>query len=129
MSATGHFERFDRPCPPVHVRFGPKATEPARRQRTGRYILQPEIIELLEKQERSAGGEIQFTDAMIALAKKQPFFGLKCFRRMTRGSVGGSALARCRLVPRQGPSGRDDARCRSLRHATFMPRTNSSAEF
>ena len=44
---------------------------------TGRYILQPEIIELLEKQERGAGGEIQLTDAMIALARTQPFYGLK----------------------------------------------------
>ena len=32
---------------------------------SGRYILQPEIFELLEKQERGAGGEIQLTDAMI----------------------------------------------------------------
>ena len=33
---------------------------------TGRYILQPEIFDILEKQERGAGGEIQLTDAMIA---------------------------------------------------------------
>jgi UTP--glucose-1-phosphate uridylyltransferase len=44
---------------------------------TGRYILQPEIFDLLATQERGAGGEIQLTDAMIALAKKQPFYGLK----------------------------------------------------
>jgi UTP--glucose-1-phosphate uridylyltransferase len=44
---------------------------------TGRYILQPEIFDLLAKQERGTGGEIQLTDAMIALAKKQPFYGLK----------------------------------------------------
>jgi UTP--glucose-1-phosphate uridylyltransferase len=44
---------------------------------TGRYILQPEILELLETQDRGAGGEIQLTDAMIALARKQPFYGLK----------------------------------------------------
>src|SRR4029453_1908799 len=44
---------------------------------TGRYILQPEIFELLEKQEGGAGGEIQITDAMINLAKAQPFYGLK----------------------------------------------------
>ena len=35
---------------------------------TGRYILQPEIFDILETQERGAGGEIQLTDAMIALA-------------------------------------------------------------
>ena len=44
---------------------------------TGRYILQPEIFKLLETQEGGAGGEIQITDAMIRLAKQQPFYGLK----------------------------------------------------
>jgi UTP--glucose-1-phosphate uridylyltransferase len=44
---------------------------------TGRYILQPEIFEILGKQQRGAGGEIQLTDAMIALAKLQPFYGFK----------------------------------------------------
>jgi UTP--glucose-1-phosphate uridylyltransferase len=44
---------------------------------TGRYILQPEIFDLLATQERGTGGEIQLTDAMIALARKQPFYGLK----------------------------------------------------
>jgi UTP--glucose-1-phosphate uridylyltransferase len=49
---------------------------PSNRIITGRYILQPEIFEFLEKQERGAGGEIQLTDAMLALAKKQPFYGV-----------------------------------------------------
>jgi UTP--glucose-1-phosphate uridylyltransferase len=44
---------------------------------TGRYILQPEILELLATQDRGTGGEIQLTDAMIALAHTQPFYGLK----------------------------------------------------
>ena len=44
---------------------------------TGRYILQPEILDLLGKQERGAGGEIQLTDAMIQLARTQPFYGLQ----------------------------------------------------
>jgi UTP--glucose-1-phosphate uridylyltransferase len=44
---------------------------------TGRYILQPEIFDMLASQDRGAGGEIQLTDAMIALAKKQAFYGLK----------------------------------------------------
>jgi UTP--glucose-1-phosphate uridylyltransferase len=44
---------------------------------TGRYILQPQIFELLEKQSAGAGGEIQLTDAMLALARTQPFYGLK----------------------------------------------------
>jgi len=44
---------------------------------TGRYILQPEILEVLGTQERGAGGEIQLTDAMIQLAQSQPFYGLQ----------------------------------------------------
>jgi UTP--glucose-1-phosphate uridylyltransferase len=44
---------------------------------TGRYILQPEIFDILATQTGGAGGEIQLTDAMITLAKKQPFYGLK----------------------------------------------------
>jgi len=44
---------------------------------TGRYILQPEILTLLATQDRGAGGEIQLTDAMIELARMQPFYGLK----------------------------------------------------
>ena len=44
---------------------------------TGRYILQPEIFDILADQTRGAGGEIQLTDAMIRLAKEQPFYGLK----------------------------------------------------
>src|ERR1700722_10507911 len=44
---------------------------------TGRYILQPQIFDLLALQKAGAGGEIQLTDAMIALSKMQPFYGLK----------------------------------------------------
>jgi UTP--glucose-1-phosphate uridylyltransferase len=44
---------------------------------TGRYILQPEILQILGCQERGTGGEIQLTDAMIQLARTQPFYGLQ----------------------------------------------------
>lgn len=44
---------------------------------TGRYILQPEIFNILETQERGAGGEIQLTDGMLKLARSQPFYGFK----------------------------------------------------
>ncbi len=44
---------------------------------TGRYILQPEIFDILAAEKRGAGGEIQLTDAMIELAKRQPFYGLQ----------------------------------------------------
>ena len=56
----------------------PKASEaPSNLTITGRYILQPQIFELLEKQAAGAGGEIQLTDAMLALSRSQPFYGLK----------------------------------------------------
>jgi UTP--glucose-1-phosphate uridylyltransferase len=54
----------------------PRGKAPSNRIITGRYILQPEIFEFLAKQERGAGGEIQLTDAMLGLAKKQPFYGI-----------------------------------------------------
>ncbi|MCD7111880.1 UTP--glucose-1-phosphate uridylyltransferase GalU [Rhizobium sp. DKSPLA3] len=41
----------------------------------GRYILQPEIFEILETQERGAGNEIQLTDGMLKLLKSQDFAG------------------------------------------------------
>jgi UTP--glucose-1-phosphate uridylyltransferase len=52
-----------------------KGTAPSNRIITGRYVLQPEIFDFLAKQGRGAGGEIQLTDAMIALSKNQPFYG------------------------------------------------------
>jgi UTP--glucose-1-phosphate uridylyltransferase len=55
----------------------PKVSEaPSNLSITGRYILQPEIFGILEKQAAGAGGEIQLTDAMVALARTQPFYGL-----------------------------------------------------
>ncbi len=43
----------------------------------GRYILQPEIFAKIEAAKPGAGGEIQLTDAMIALMAEQPFWGSK----------------------------------------------------
>ena len=39
----------------------------------GRYILQPEVMRVLETQEKGAGGEIQLTDAMARMIGDQPF--------------------------------------------------------
>lgn len=44
---------------------------------SGRYILQPEIFEKLATQKPGAGGEIQLTDAMIALMAEQHFFSYR----------------------------------------------------
>jgi len=43
----------------------------------GRYILQPGIFAALARQQPGAGGEIQLTDAMLALAEGEPFFGCR----------------------------------------------------
>ncbi|MBN9063094.1 MAG: UTP--glucose-1-phosphate uridylyltransferase [Rhizobiales bacterium 65-9] len=56
----------------------PKAgTAPSNLHISGRYILQPTIFELLAKQEKGAGGEIQLTDAMVALAASETFFAVR----------------------------------------------------
>jgi UTP--glucose-1-phosphate uridylyltransferase len=55
----------------------PKGTAPSNLHITGRYILQPAIFDLLEKQERGAGGEIQVTDAMIKLAAQDVFHAVR----------------------------------------------------
>ena len=43
----------------------------------GRYILQPEIFTVLDKQERGAGNEIQLTDAMAKLIGTMPFHAVE----------------------------------------------------
>ena len=43
----------------------------------GRYILTPEIIELLERAKPGKGKEIQLTDALRELAKTRPVYGYK----------------------------------------------------
>jgi UTP--glucose-1-phosphate uridylyltransferase len=55
----------------------PREKAPSNLIITGRYILQPEIFDLLETQTGGAGGEIQITDSMIKLAKTQPFYAVK----------------------------------------------------
>lgn len=43
----------------------------------GRYILQPDIFNILENQEKGSGGEIQLTDAINFMAAKTPTHGLR----------------------------------------------------
>lgn len=52
-----------------------KGTAPSNLYINGRYILQPEIFDILESQERGAGNEIQLTDAMLRLGSRQPLYG------------------------------------------------------
>ncbi len=50
---------------------------PSRLKITGRYLLQPEVFDLLENQTPGAGGEIQLTDSMERLMSQQDFHALK----------------------------------------------------
>ncbi|WP_310619882.1 UTP--glucose-1-phosphate uridylyltransferase GalU [Flexibacterium corallicola] len=52
-------------------------TAPSNLYINGRYILQPEIFDLLETQATGAGGEIQLTDAMLTLMGQQAFHGIE----------------------------------------------------
>jgi UTP--glucose-1-phosphate uridylyltransferase len=55
----------------------PKGSAPSNLTITGRYILQPDIFDILETQATGAGGEIQLTDAMLRLLEDQHFHGVK----------------------------------------------------
>ena len=49
------------------------ADAPSNKIISGRYILQPEVMRVLENQGKGAGGEIQLTDAMARMIGEQPF--------------------------------------------------------
>ncbi len=50
---------------------------PSRLAVIGRYVLRPEIFQILDEQKPGAGGEIQLTDAMARLIGRQPFHGYR----------------------------------------------------
>ncbi len=52
-----------------------KGTAKSNLMTPGRYILQPEVMKILDNPVKGAGGEIQLTDAMAQLIGKQPFHG------------------------------------------------------
>ena len=52
-----------------------KGTAKSNLMTPGRYILQPEVMRILDNPVTGAGGEIQLTDAMAQLIGKQPFHG------------------------------------------------------
>ncbi len=54
-----------------------KGTAPSNLIISGRYILQPEIFDILGTVEKGAGGEIQLTDGMKALSSRQSFHGVR----------------------------------------------------
>ena len=66
---------------------------------SGRYILQPEVMQTLASQERGAGGEIQLTDAMARMIGQQPFHAVTfAGRRFDCGSKVGFVEATLALA-------------------------------
>jgi UTP--glucose-1-phosphate uridylyltransferase len=66
---------------------------------SGRYILQPEVMRVLEGQEKGAGGEIQLTDAMAQMIGQQPFHAVTfAGRRFDCGSKTGFVEATLALA-------------------------------
>jgi UTP--glucose-1-phosphate uridylyltransferase len=65
LSLTGMVEKPSRDTAPSNLII------------TGRYVLQPEIFDILAAEKRGTGDEIQLTDAMIELANTQPFYGFE----------------------------------------------------
>ena len=69
----------------------------------GRYILQPEVMRILDKGETGAGGEIQLTDAMAQLIGKQPFHAVKVDAvRHDCGDKAGYVIANVALALERG---------------------------
>jgi UTP--glucose-1-phosphate uridylyltransferase len=55
----------------------PKGTAPSNLAVIGRYVLPPDIFDILEKVKPGAGGEIQLTDALAVLAKAGRLVGVR----------------------------------------------------
>ena len=70
------------------------AQAPSRLALVGRYVLQPAVFTRLLAQAPGAGGEIQLTDAMAAMARQEPFHGVRFSgRRFDCGSPAGFVQA------------------------------------
>jgi len=86
----------------------PLGTAPSNLMIPGRYILQPEVMRVLETQGKGAGGEIQLTDAMAQMIGGQPFHAYKFGgRRFDCGDKAGYIQANIALAldrPEIGPA-------------------------
>lgn len=66
---------------------------------SGRYILQPDVLRVLDRQEKGAGGEVQLTDAMAQLIGRQAFHAVTfAGRRFDCGSKAGFVEATLTLA-------------------------------
>lgn len=92
----------------------PRGTAPSNLAVIGRYILQPEVMRVLEHQEKGAGGEIQLTDAMARMIGTQPFHGVTFDgRRYDCGDKAGYIQANL-AIALQRPDMRDTVRAFAL---------------
>ncbi len=99
----------------------PKGKAPSNLMIPGRYILQPEVMQILDAQEPGAGGEIQLTDAMAKLIGRQPFHGFTFDgTRYDCGDMTGYAQANLALA--LGRSGDRSGAARFRPHAAGMSR-------
>lgn len=86
----------------------PRDQAPSNKIVSGRYILQPEVMRLLEAQEKGAGGEIQLTDAMARMIGSQPFHAVTfAGRRFDCGSKLGFVEATLALALERDDMGGD----------------------
>ena len=80
----------------------PPGTAPSNLMLPGRYILQPEVLRELDRQETGAGGEIQLTDAMAKLIGSQPFHAYRFDgERYDCGSAAGFVIANVAMALRR----------------------------
>jgi UTP--glucose-1-phosphate uridylyltransferase len=76
-----------------------QGTAPSNLMIPGRYVLQPEVMRVLENQARGAGNEIQLTDAMAKMIGTQPFHAYKFGgRRFDCGDKAGFITANIALA-------------------------------
>ncbi len=81
---------------------------PSRLAAIGRYILQPEVMDVLSAHKRGAGGEVQLTDAMAELIGSQPFHGYTyAGRRFDCGDKAGHVNANIALALERADIGAD----------------------
>jgi UTP--glucose-1-phosphate uridylyltransferase len=74
-------------------------TAPSNLMIPGRYILQPEVMQILDGQAVGAGGEIQLTDAMAQMIGQQPFNAFNFGgRRFDCGDKAGFIMANIALA-------------------------------
>jgi UTP--glucose-1-phosphate uridylyltransferase len=77
-------------------------TAPSNLMLPGRYVLQPEVMRVLDTQEKGAGEEIQLTDAMAKLIGSQPVHAYRFEgERYDCGSASGFVIANLAMALRR----------------------------